>query len=153
MRAIGEVQNIGGTYLVSRSALLRYLEAVDSADDLTAAHRERLLFAEPVPRPRSLKVDLPEDLHAVMLRDLPPEILVAGRDRKPLRRSRAQRVFHWPRSNQDPCWVFAVPAIHSARKWTLAKLPRDCQTGGRRSPHDAMRYLRPSVNAVPVTYD
>ncbi|WP_124846795.1 hypothetical protein [Acidipila sp. EB88] len=76
MRAIGEVQNIGGTYLVSRAALLRYLEAVDSADDLTAAHRERLLFAEPVPRPRSLKVDLPEDLHAVMLRDLPPEIQI-----------------------------------------------------------------------------
>ena len=76
MRAIGEVQNVGGTYLVARAAILRYLEEVRTAPDLTLAHRERLQLAEPVPRPRTLKIDLPEDLRSVMLRDLPPEILV-----------------------------------------------------------------------------
>ena len=87
MRAIGEVQNVGGTYIVSRGAILGYLEELDTAPNLTVAHRERMQLAEPVPRPKSLKIDLPEDLRSVMLRDLPPEILlepgrieVRGRD-------------------------------------------------------------------------
>ena len=80
MRAIGEVQNVGGTYIVSRGAILRYLEEVDTAPDLTVAHRKRMQLAEPVPRPKSLKINLPEDLRSIMLRDLPPEVLVeAGR--------------------------------------------------------------------------
>ena len=76
MRAVGDVQNVGGTYLVSRAALLQYLEAVYTAPDLTVAHRERLQLAEPVPRPRFLKINLPEDLRSVMLRDLPSEVVI-----------------------------------------------------------------------------
>jgi len=74
MRAIGEVSNVGGTYVVPRSAILRYLEEIAGATDLTAAHRERVQLAEPPPRPRSLRLTLPEDLRSVMLRDLPHDI-------------------------------------------------------------------------------
>jgi len=70
--AIGEIQNIGCTYIVARTAILRYLEAVEAAPDLTTAHRERLQLAEPAPRRKSLKFDLPEDLRSVMPWDLPP---------------------------------------------------------------------------------
>ena len=74
MKAIGEIANVGGTYVVPRSAILRYLEEVSDAPDLTAAHRERVQLAEPVPRPRSIRLTLPEDLRSVMMRDLPADV-------------------------------------------------------------------------------
>ena len=87
MKAIGEVQNIGGTYLVDRVSLLRFLESLEQADNPETARRERLLLSEPVPHPHHLKFTLPEDLRSVMLRDLPQEIVltegrleITGRD-------------------------------------------------------------------------
>jgi hypothetical protein len=74
LRAIGEVQNVGGTHLVARAALLSFLEGMEQAEDPEVAQREKMLLAEPAPRPRFLKFTLPEELRSVMVRDLPMEI-------------------------------------------------------------------------------
>jgi hypothetical protein len=80
MKAIGEIQNIGGTHLVDRASLLRFLESLEQADNPETARRERILLSEPVPHPRHLKLTLPEDLRSIMVRDLPQEIaLTEGR--------------------------------------------------------------------------
>jgi hypothetical protein len=47
---------------------------MEQAEDPEVAHREKILLAEPAPRPRLLKFTLPEELRSVMVRDLPIEI-------------------------------------------------------------------------------
>jgi hypothetical protein len=74
MKAVGEIQNVGGTYAIDRPALLAFLENLEKAEDIEAKRREKLFLAEPVPRPRFLRNTLSEDLRSVMVRDLPPEI-------------------------------------------------------------------------------
>jgi hypothetical protein len=74
MKAIGEVQNIGGVHLVDRNALLAFLAQIKQADNPETARREKVLLAEPVPRPRHLKNTLPLGMRSVMVRDLPSEI-------------------------------------------------------------------------------
>lgn len=74
MKAVGEVQNIGGVHLVDRSALLAFLDQIKQAANPETARREMVLLAEPVPRPRPLKNTLPQGLRSVMVRDLPAEI-------------------------------------------------------------------------------
>ena len=74
MKAIGDVQSVGGTHFVDRTSLLSFLDEIVAADDPEAARREKLLLAEPVPRPRHIKHTLPEGLRSVMIRDLPMEI-------------------------------------------------------------------------------
>jgi hypothetical protein len=74
MKAVGEIHNVGGTYAIDRPALLAFLETLEKSEDLEAARREKLLLAEPVPRPQFLNNTLSEDLRSVMVRDLPPEI-------------------------------------------------------------------------------
>jgi hypothetical protein len=76
MKAIGDVQNIGGVHLVDRNSLLAFLDQIDQADNPEAARREKLQLAEPVPRPQHLKNTLPEGLRSVMVRDLPAEIIL-----------------------------------------------------------------------------
>lgn len=76
MKAIGEIQNVGGVHLVDRNTLLAFLEQIEQSADPEAARREKILLAEPVPRPRHLKNTLPEGLRSVMVRDLPPEIVL-----------------------------------------------------------------------------
>lgn len=71
MKAIGDVQQLGPIHVVSRSSLLSYLESLIAADDLTKMHRDRLVQSAPVPRPRRIEVQLPDDLRTVMVRDLP----------------------------------------------------------------------------------
>jgi hypothetical protein len=77
IKAVGEIQNIGGTHLVDRASLLRFLESLEQSDNLETARRERILLSEPVPRPRHHKLTLPEDLRSVMVRDLPQEIVLS----------------------------------------------------------------------------
>jgi hypothetical protein len=80
MKAIGEIQSIGGKHFVSRAALLEFLEDVEVAESPESATRDRRLFAQPVPRPRRLKLTIPEELRSVMVVDLPAGIaLSAGR--------------------------------------------------------------------------
>jgi hypothetical protein len=74
MKAIGEVQNIGGTHLIERNSLLAFLDQIERAENPEAARREKILLAEPVPRPRQLKNTLPQGLRSVMVRDLPAAI-------------------------------------------------------------------------------
>ncbi|RZU29810.1 hypothetical protein [Edaphobacter modestus] len=74
MRAVGEIQDLGGKHVVSRASLLSYLDVLITADDLGLEHRARLNTSLPVPRVRLLKMQVPDDLRTVMVRDLPPEI-------------------------------------------------------------------------------
>jgi hypothetical protein len=77
MRAVGEVHNLGGIHVVERNSLLAFLDQIKQADDPEAVRREKILLAEPVPKPRHLKNTLPHDLRSVMIRDLPPEIVLS----------------------------------------------------------------------------
>ncbi len=74
MKAIGEVQSVGGAHFVDRPSLLAFLDSMIKAPSVDEAMRARLATAEPVPRPKALKVSLPADLRNAMLPDLPANI-------------------------------------------------------------------------------
>lgn len=78
MRAIGELSNVGGAHLTSRSSLLEFVDYVLAADDMNLATRARLDTAAPAPpQKKGLQVPLPESLRSVRLADLPENIKVA----------------------------------------------------------------------------
>ena len=74
MKAIGEVATVGAAHFVERPALLGFLDAMIDAPAVEEAMRARLAEAEPVPRPKPLRVSLPADLRHAMLPDLPANI-------------------------------------------------------------------------------
>ena len=74
MKAVGEVQAVGGAHFVERPALLAFLDAMIAAPSVEEALRQRLLEAEAPPRPKTLRVSLPEDLRRARLPDLPANI-------------------------------------------------------------------------------
>lgn len=74
MKAIGEVQSVAGAHFVDRPSLLSFLDGMIKAPSVDGAMRARLAEAEPVPRPKALRVSLPPDLRNAMLPDLPPNI-------------------------------------------------------------------------------
>lgn len=74
MKAIGEVQSVAGAHFVDRPSLLAFLDQMIKAPSVDEAMRARLATAEPVPRPKSLRVSLPADLRNAMLPDLPANI-------------------------------------------------------------------------------
>ena len=77
MKAIGEVESVAGAHFVERPALLAFLEEMIAAPSVEDAMRARLADAEPVPRPKTLRVPLPSGLRHAMLPDLPPNITLA----------------------------------------------------------------------------
>ena len=78
MRAIGELSNVGGVHLTSRSSLLEFLDFIVEADDMHLALRARLDTAAPAPpQKKGLQVPIPEALRSVRLADLPKQIEVA----------------------------------------------------------------------------
>lgn len=77
MKAIGEVQSVGGAHFVQRPALLAFLDAMITAPSVEEGLRERLQEAEVPPRTKSLRVSLPEDLRRARLPDLPANISLA----------------------------------------------------------------------------
>ena len=80
MKAIGEIQPVGGAHFIERTSLLAFLDAVIAAPSIEEGLRARLLEADPAPRPKPLRIALPGDLHSAMLPDLPSNITVeAGR--------------------------------------------------------------------------
>lgn len=80
MKAIGQVEVVGGAHFVERPALLRFLEEMIRAPAVEEALRRRLEEAPPPPKPKTLRVSLPQDLRRVMLPDLPANVtLEAGR--------------------------------------------------------------------------
>lgn len=80
MKAIGEVQPIGGAHFVERASLLGFLEAMIDAPDLDEALRVRIREAGAPPSTKPLRVALPHDLRSVTVRDLPSNIsLSSGR--------------------------------------------------------------------------
>ncbi len=76
MKAIGEVQAVGGTHFVDRVSLLNFLDQMASADSVDMALRSKHEAAEPVPRPSPLRISLPEDLRRVTLRDIPDNVIL-----------------------------------------------------------------------------
>ena len=74
MKAIGEVQSVGGTHFIERAPLLSFLDEMIAADSVQDALRNRLLEADEPPSPKPLRISLPADLRNVMLRDLPDTI-------------------------------------------------------------------------------
>jgi hypothetical protein len=77
MKAIGEVQSIGGTHFVDRTSLLSFLDEMIAADSVEMALRTRMLEADAPPSPKPLRITLPATLRNVMLRDLPVNIRLA----------------------------------------------------------------------------
>ena len=74
MKAIGDVQSVGGAHFVDRSSLLSFLDEMAGADSVDEALRRRFLEADAPPAPKPLRVSLAADLRNVMLRDLPDTI-------------------------------------------------------------------------------
>ena len=74
MKAIGEVQAVGGTHFVDRASLLGFLDQMVAADSFAEALRSKHESAEPVARAGSLRLSLPEDLRRVTLKDLPASV-------------------------------------------------------------------------------
>ena len=74
MKAIGEVQAVGGAHFLERTSLLCFLDEMIAAESVEAALRHRLLEAEAPPAPKPLRVAIPADLHSVMVRELPDTI-------------------------------------------------------------------------------
>lgn len=74
MKAIGEIQPVGGAHFVERASLLAFLDSVSAAPSVEEGLKARLLEAEPPPRPKPLRISLPNDLRRAMLPDLPQNI-------------------------------------------------------------------------------
>ena len=74
MKAIGEVQAVGGTHFVDRASLLGFLDQMVAADSVDEALRLKHDTAEPVARPSTLRLSLPEDLRRVSVKDLPASV-------------------------------------------------------------------------------
>ncbi len=74
MKAIGEVQAVGGTHFVDRASLLNFLDHMVAANSVDEALRSKHESAEPVPRPGTLRLTLPNDLRRVTLKDLPESV-------------------------------------------------------------------------------
>lgn len=80
MKAIGQVEVVGGAHFLERPALLRFLEEMIRAPSVDQALRRRFEEAPPPPKPKTLRVSLPQDLRRAMLPDLPANItLETGR--------------------------------------------------------------------------
>jgi hypothetical protein len=77
MKAIGEVQEVGGTHFVQRASLLSFLDEMIQADSVEEALRSRQERASPIPRPKPLRISLPEDLRHITLADLPFNVHVS----------------------------------------------------------------------------
>ncbi|MGI4853878.1 MAG: hypothetical protein ACRYF4_07535 [Janthinobacterium lividum] len=74
MKAVGNVQTIGGAHFVDRASLLSFLSSMIGADSVEEELRSRLADAEPAPRPKALHVTLPDGLRRAMLPDLPSNV-------------------------------------------------------------------------------
>lgn len=75
MKAIGGIQNIGGTHLVDRDALIEFLDRSLHTDNLSETVQKSRLEAGPAPKnPQKLTFSLPPELRTVMAGDLPERI-------------------------------------------------------------------------------
>ena len=77
LKAIGGVEVVGGTHFVDRTSLLSFLEEMIAAPSVEAGMQARMLEADAPPKPKPLRVSLPQDLRSVMLRDLPDHIRIS----------------------------------------------------------------------------
>lgn len=76
MKAIGQVEVVGGAHFVERPRLLDFLDEMIAAPSVEESLRRRVAEAEPPPKSKTLRVSLPMDLRRAMLPDLPPNVLL-----------------------------------------------------------------------------
>ena len=80
MKAIGEIQPVGGAHFVERSSLLLFLDEMIAAPSVEEGLRTRMLEADAPPRSKPLRIHLPPNLRSARLGDLPAGVtLDAGR--------------------------------------------------------------------------
>ena len=77
MKAIGEVQPVGGAHFVERGSLVSFLDELISAPNFEDAFRSRVRDADSPPASKPLRVSLPNDLRSVLVRDLPAHIVLS----------------------------------------------------------------------------
>lgn len=77
MKAIGQVEVVGGAHFVERPALLGFLDKMITAPSVGQALRRRMQEAPPPPKSKTLRVSLPADLRRALLPDLPAHVLLA----------------------------------------------------------------------------
>ena len=77
MKAIGGIQTVGAAHFVDRSSLLAFLDEMITTESVEEALQQRMLEADPPPRPAPLRVSLPDDLRHAMLPDLPGNVTLA----------------------------------------------------------------------------
>ena len=77
MKAIGEVQVVGGAHFVDRASLLKFLDQMVAADSIDEALRSKHESAEPVTRSSKLRISLSGDLRRATLKDLPETIALS----------------------------------------------------------------------------
>lgn len=77
MKAIGEVQPVGGAHFIDRASLLSFLDTMIAAPTVEEGMRDRAGVTEPTPKRKPLRISLPADLRAVLLHELPPSILLS----------------------------------------------------------------------------
>lgn len=76
LKAIVEVQAVGGTHFVDRDSLHAFLDEMVQAESVEEALRLRLERSLPVLRPAPLRTSLPSELRRVTLDDLPDNVEV-----------------------------------------------------------------------------
>ena len=76
MKAIGDVQAVGGTHFVDRSSLLSFLDEMAETPSVESALRKRNEQAAPTPRSKPLRLSLPAELRRAVLADLPANVQV-----------------------------------------------------------------------------
>jgi hypothetical protein len=74
IKAIGDVERVLGTYTVSRSSLVAYLQEIVRADDPVQIHKERISTFKKIERCDKVSASLPPDLRDVTASDLPANI-------------------------------------------------------------------------------
>ncbi|AXC10229.1 hypothetical protein ACPOL_0872 [Acidisarcina polymorpha] len=133
MKAIGEVQPVGGAHFVERTSLLGFLDAMIAAEDFDEAFRSRMREADAPLSTTPLKVSLPANLRTVMLRDLPPNIsLTPGRLEIIANSSVAMLESS---SNSPPLFAITGPPLPPPQRYSRA--PACLQTEGLATPYSA----------------
>ena len=77
MKAVGGIQAVAGAHFLERASLLALLDELIQAPEPEQLLRERILGAEPAPRPKPLRISLPPNLRTAMLPELPPNVRLA----------------------------------------------------------------------------
>lgn len=74
MKAIGDVNNFGGKHFVERASVLEFLDEMIQTEDIAEAFAGRLAGAKRPPKPRKIKIPIPQDIRSICGSELPSQI-------------------------------------------------------------------------------